>query len=125
MPARPGPLHAQDPLHLSQLGVGILQQGRPPDEHVDPDPVADGHLVDETAEVPLELGHACAQLVAPSLEVDRVLGLTAARRQRPGRARRLVVGGGGLGGRPWDLLKGMRIRMSGQGPKKCPVNLPP
>ena len=53
-------LEPQDPLDLAELGVGVLQHGGALHEHVDPDPVADRHLVHEPAEVPLELGHAGA-----------------------------------------------------------------
>ena len=69
-----GVLHAQDPLDLTELGVGVLEQRRALDDHVDPDAVADRHLVDQSAEIPLQLGHPCAQLLAALLEVDRVLG---------------------------------------------------
>ena len=63
-------LEPQDPLDLGQLGVGVLQHGRAPDEHVDPDPVAGRHLVDEPTEIPLQLGDAGIELVAAALEID-------------------------------------------------------
>ena len=65
-----GVLEAQDPLDLAQLGIGVLEQGRPLDQHVDADAVADRHLVDESTEVPLQLGHPRLEDVAPALEVD-------------------------------------------------------
>ena len=40
------------------------------DDHLDVDAVADGHLVDEAAEVPLQLGHPGDELLAAALEVD-------------------------------------------------------
>ena len=57
-------LEAEDPLNLAELGVGILELRGPLDDHVDPDLVTDRHLVDEAAEVPLELGDAGGELIA-------------------------------------------------------------
>ena len=48
-----GLVHAQDPLDLAELGIRVLEHRRTLDEHVDADLVADGHLVDEAAEVEL------------------------------------------------------------------------
>jgi hypothetical protein len=70
---RCGLLEAQDPLDLVQLSVGVLELGRASDEHVDADPIADRHLVDKTAEVPLKLGDASIQLVTAPLEIDWAL----------------------------------------------------
>ena len=68
--ARPRPARRRPPAARGAL-----------DEHVDADAVADRHLVDEAAEVPLELGHARGELVAAAAhEADR---------RRPA-ARRLV-----------------------------------
>jgi hypothetical protein len=69
-PAAPVSLHAEDPLDLAQFGVGVLQLDRPSDQDLDLDAVADRHLVDEAAEVPLQLGHLGDELVATPLEVD-------------------------------------------------------
>ncbi len=71
---RAGLLHAQDAFDLAQLGVGVLQGDRALDQHVDPDAVADRHLVDEAAQVPLQLGDPRGQLVTPALQVDDPLG---------------------------------------------------
>src|SRR5579859_8008444 len=78
-------LEAQDPLHLAQLGIGILEQRRALDQHIDPHLLTDSNLVDEPAEVVLELGRAGGELVAPTQEVDRglVRGLGRPRR-KPG-----------------------------------------
>ena len=64
-----------------------MEQGRPLDEHVDADAVADRHLVDEPAEIPLQLGHPRLEDVAPALEVD---DLALGRRGRRG----LIAGAG-------------------------------
>src|ERR1700743_3741157 len=65
-----GLLHAEDPFDLVQFGVGVLELGGAVDEDLDPDAVADRHLVGEAAEVPLELGDAGDQLLAAPFEVD-------------------------------------------------------
>jgi len=64
-------LEAQDSLDLVQLCIGILELRCPSHDHVDPDPVPDRHLVDQAAEIPLELGHASVQLVTAPLQVDK------------------------------------------------------
>ena len=58
------------PFDLVQFGVGVLQGRGALDQHVDPDVVADRHLVDEPAEVPLQLGDPRDELVAAALQVD-------------------------------------------------------
>ena len=63
----------QDPFDLAQLGVGVLQRHRPLDDQLDVDAVADGHLVDEAAEVPLLLGYSGDELLAAALEIDNGL----------------------------------------------------
>ena len=65
-----GLLDSQDPFDLAQLGIGVLQRHRPLDDQLDVDAVADGHLVDQPAEVPLQLGHPGDELLAAALEVD-------------------------------------------------------
>ena len=111
-----------------QLGIGVLKQRRPLDEHVDADPVADRHLVDEAAEVPLHLRDARLERVAPALEVD---DLTLRRRRRAWRDRR---GGGAayesptVDGRLRGLFDSGHSHAPDSpltGPKKFPVNLPP
>ncbi len=69
-PVAPVSLDPQDPFDLAQLGVGVLQRHRPFDDQLDVDAVADCHLIDETAEIPLQLGHAGDELLAAALEVD-------------------------------------------------------
>ena len=67
---RRGLLQAEDPLDLSKLGIGVLEDGGPLHEDVDSDAVTDRHLVDETAEIELQLGDARPELIAPALEID-------------------------------------------------------
>src|SRR5438105_4400803 len=69
-----GLLDAEDALHLAELGVRVLEGRGTLHDHVDADAVADRHLIDEAAEVPLELGDARGELVAPPLQVDGALG---------------------------------------------------
>ncbi len=52
----------QQPLHLTELGVGLLQLGGSAGEHVEAVVVTDGHLVGEPAEIPRERGDALGQL---------------------------------------------------------------
>src|SRR5581483_10298431 len=70
-----GLLEAQDALDLAQLGIGLLENGGTLDDDVDANPIADGHLVDHPAEVPLELGDARVEQVAAALEVDDLVGI--------------------------------------------------
>ena len=42
----------------ANLGVCVLERGGALDDHVDANLVADRHLVDEAAEIELQLGHA-------------------------------------------------------------------
>ena len=42
----------------AQLGIRVLEQCRSLDQHVDANLIANRHLVDEAAEIPLELCHA-------------------------------------------------------------------
>jgi len=69
-PSRGGVLERDDPLDLAQLGIGVLQLRCSIDDYVDPDRVAYGHLVDESAEIQLQLGDASRQLIAPPLEIE-------------------------------------------------------
>ncbi len=62
-------LHAQQALHLRQLGVAFLQHRRAAHEHVEAEVVADGHLVGEPAQVPVQLGHLLGERVAPAAQV--------------------------------------------------------
>ncbi len=82
-------LQAQDPLDLAQLSVGILQRRGALDDHVDSDLVSNHHLVDQAAQIPLQLGDARGQLVAspPKVEGSFVgeLALRGQRRRRAGR----------------------------------------
>jgi hypothetical protein len=63
-------LEPEDALNLPELGIDVLERGRPPYENVDSDTVANRHLVYEPAEIPLQLGDARAELISPALEVD-------------------------------------------------------
>src|SRR4051812_31893378 len=56
-----GLLDGEQPLDLAELGVGLLQLGRLADEHLEPEVVADGHLVGQAAEVPRQPGDALGQ----------------------------------------------------------------
>ncbi len=99
-----GLLHAHDPFDLAQFGVGVLQGGRALDQHLDLDVVADRHLVGEPAEVPLQLGDAGDELVAPALEVDDQL----VARSSPGGRRR-----GAAGPERWPCLRALRVSLPG------------
>ena len=81
------------------------------DEDVNPDVVTGRHLVDEAAEIPLQLRHAGAELVAAALEIDQVLALG---RRREGIRR----GVGRVAPRHRDAPHAQPP------PKKLPVNLP-
>jgi phosphate transport system ATP-binding protein len=98
-----GLLQAQDPLDLLQLGVGRLQIGGALDDHVDPDLVTDRHLIDQPAEVPLQLRDLRVELVASVCDVEgAVVGELGARGERRGGGRvpvgRRRFGGMRLGG---------------------------
>ncbi len=95
-----GLLEPQDPLDLAQLGVGGLELGRTADEHVDPDPVANRHLVDEPAEVPLELGDPGVELVPAPLEVNEIGAHSSARRTRRAELERASAPAVGSAARP-------------------------
>ena len=53
----------QDPFDLGQLRIGFLKHGGPLDQHVDPDPIANRHLVGQPTEIELQLGHPRLELV--------------------------------------------------------------
>jgi len=57
-------LHAQQALHLPQLGVAFLQHRCAAHEHVEAKMVSDGHLVGEASEVPVQLGYVFGERVA-------------------------------------------------------------
>ena len=59
----------EQPLHLAELRVGLLQLGRFAREHVEAVVVADRHLVGEPAEVPGQRGDALGQLVAAAAQL--------------------------------------------------------
>jgi hypothetical protein len=61
-------LGAQQPVDLAELAVGLLQLGGAAQEDIEPEVVADRHLVGQPAEVELQLGHALGELVAAALE---------------------------------------------------------
>src|ERR1019366_4587957 len=63
---RSGLLHAQDALDLAELGIDVLEDRRAAHQHLDPDVVADRHLIDGTAQVTLQLGEARRQLIPTS-----------------------------------------------------------
>jgi hypothetical protein len=73
-----GRLGAQQPVDLAELAVGLLELGGPPQQDVEAEVVADGHLVREAAEVELQLGDLLGELGPAALE-----------RARRGRERRL------------------------------------
>ena len=66
---------AEQPFHLAELGVGLLQLGGTPGEHVEAVVVANRHLVGETAEIPGERGDLFGQLQTAAAQ----LGERAAR----------------------------------------------
>ena len=72
-------LEPQNALDLGELGVGVQQHGSAPDDDVDAEPIADGHLVDQPSEIELKLGDARGKMIAPAAQVDASL---VARRQR-------------------------------------------
>ena len=59
----------EQPLHLAELRVGLLQLGGATGEHVEPVVVADRHLVGEPAEVPRQRGDALGQLMAAAAQL--------------------------------------------------------
>ncbi len=65
----PGLGAREQPLHLVELGVGLLQLGRFAGEHVEPVVIADRHLVGEPAQIPRELGDALGELTAAAAEI--------------------------------------------------------
>ena len=69
-PGGGGLLEPQDALDLGEFGIGVLQRSRSTHDHVHSDSVAGRHLVHKAAEIELELGHACSQLVAPAPQID-------------------------------------------------------
>jgi hypothetical protein len=51
----------------------VLQDRRPPHQHVDADPIAGRHLVYEPAEIPLQFRHPSVQLIAPPGQIDHLI----------------------------------------------------
>jgi hypothetical protein len=72
---RGGLLEPEDPFHLAQFGVDVLEHGGLANQYVHPDPVTDRHLVYQPTQIPLELGQTGIQLVPASLKVNGGLGL--------------------------------------------------
>jgi hypothetical protein len=62
-----GLLESEYPFDLTQLGVGILEQGGALDDHIHTDLIPGRHLVDEAPKVELKFGHARRQLVPAPL----------------------------------------------------------
>jgi hypothetical protein len=59
----PGLLQMQDAFDLAQIGVYVLKDRRPLDEHLNPYVIADRHLVRKTTQVTLQLSEARRQLI--------------------------------------------------------------
>ena len=59
----------EQPLHLAELRVGLLQLGGFAREHVEAIVVADRHLVGEAAEVPRKLGDVLGELEAAAAQL--------------------------------------------------------
>ena len=74
LPVHPRLGGAEQPLHLAELGVGLLQLGGFAREHVEAVVVAHGHLVGEPAEIPGERGDALSQLVAAAAQLGQRAG---------------------------------------------------
>ncbi len=55
----------QQPLHLTQLGVSLLQLGSSAGEYVKAVVVTNGHLVREPTQIPCERGDLLGQLQPP------------------------------------------------------------
>lgn len=110
-----GGFHAQNPLDLAELGIDILKCRCPLKDDVGTNRVADGHFVDEAAEIPLQLSHARGQLIPACAQVGcplTVHGLarhTSVARATPTLAQALDLG----------------QQAHRHSPKKLPVNLPP
>ena len=62
-------LQRQQALDLGQLGVALLQHRGAAHEHVEAKVVADGHLVGEASEIPVQLGDLFGQRVAPAAQL--------------------------------------------------------
>jgi hypothetical protein len=75
--ARAGLLEVEQALHLAELGIDSLELGRLADHHIETEVVAPGHLVDQPAEVPLELGELGRELVASRRQLRRLDGAGA------------------------------------------------
>ena len=65
------PLEVQQPLHLTQLRINLLELGGLADKNVEPEVVPPRHLVDEPSEVPLELGKLSREPVTPLHQLRR------------------------------------------------------
>ena len=72
-----GLLEAEHSLHLAQLGIHLLELGRLAHDHVQAEVVPPRHLVDEPAEIPLELGELGRQEVASRRQLRRLHGPVA------------------------------------------------
>ena len=70
-PCGGGLLEAQDSLHLGKFRICVLEHGSALDQHVDPDPIADRHLVREPTKIELKLGDARLELVASPGQIHR------------------------------------------------------
>ncbi len=71
----------QKPLHLTQLGIGLLQLGRPAGDHVQAIVIANRHLIRQPSQIPCErrdtlgeLQAAAAQLRNRAAQDSRVAG---------------------------------------------------
>ncbi len=62
-------LQAQQALDLGQLGVALLEHRGAAHEHVEAKVVADGHLIGEAPEVPVQLGYLLGQRVASATKL--------------------------------------------------------
>ncbi len=63
-----GFLALQEAIDLPELSLHALKLGRRPNQHVEPEVIADRHLVGEAAEVPLKLDHSVGEPLATSLK---------------------------------------------------------
>jgi hypothetical protein len=70
LPGRGGFLEPEDPLHLPQLGVGLLKDRRVANDDLHADSIASRHLIDQAPEVELKLGDPRVELISAPMQID-------------------------------------------------------
>lgn len=89
-------LHPQQALHLCKLSIALLEDRRPAHEDIEPEVVADCHLIGEPAQIPMKLGDLLGKRIATTAQLRSGVGDRRGRRwrlERPaGRWRRLRYG---------------------------------